>query len=99
MLYWILGLSLILVVGALAAPGTLFRSFALGFDMFCQSLLWNAPIGVTISSRAGLAARAGNCRMARFINFIMLSDTHCEDSIAGDLERAEEARKILTTIL
>ena len=49
----------LLILGAIAKGGTLLHSFAVAFDMFCQDLIWDAPIGVTISSRAGLAAQGG----------------------------------------
>ena len=86
----------LLILGAIAKGGTLLHSFAVAFDAFCQDLLWNDTLGVTISSRAGLAARRGRTWPARCINLLMLSRTHCEDAIATDTQRAEAALQLLT---
>ncbi len=88
-------LFVLLVAGAILPPGNILHSFAVAFDMFCQDLFWNAPIGVTISSRAGLAARRGKAWPARIVNAVMLSRTHCEDAIATDIQRAEAAVALL----
>jgi hypothetical protein len=84
----------LLVVGAVV-DGWL-HAFAVGFDMFVQDLIWDAPIGVTISSRAGLAARNGNPLGAKIINFIMFNKNHCEQAITADIQRAQEAIQLLT---
>lgn len=47
------------ILGALASAKTLIHTFALMVGMFWQGVIWNDPIGVTISARAGLAARNG----------------------------------------
>ena len=92
----LLVLLVLLVAGAILPAGNIIHSFAVAFDMFCQDLIWDAPIGVTISSRAGLAARRGVLWPQRIVNFIMLSRTHCQDAIATDIQRAEAALQLLT---
>lgn len=91
----LLVLLALLVLGAIAKGGTLLHSFAVAFDMFCQDLFWNAPIGVTISSRAGLAARRGTTWPARAIDLLMFNRNHCEQAIAADIQRAEAALALL----
>ena len=86
----------LLVMGAVAKAGTLLHSFAVAFDAFVQDLCWNDTLGVTISSRAGLAAHRGVLWPQRIVNFIMLSRTHCQDAIATDIQRAEAALQLLT---
>ena len=66
-------LSLAIIVGALAGPTTIFHTFAVAFDIALQSLGTNSPVGVTISSRAGLSARSGHVAWALIIGFAMLS--------------------------
>ena len=89
-------LILLLILGVVAKAGTLLHSFAVAFDVFCQDLFWNDTLGVTISSRAGLAAKKGKVWPARIINTVMLSKTHCEDAIATDMQRARCALALLT---
>ena len=86
----------LLVLGAIAKGGTLLHSFAVAFDAFCQDLLWNDTLGVTISSRAGLAARRGVLWPARAIDLLMFNRNHCEQAIAADIQRAQAALAILT---
>lgn len=86
-------LIILIVIGAIT-HGWL-HAFAVGFDLFIQDLVWNAPIGVTISSRAGLAARNGKPLGSKIVNFIMLNSNHCEEAITADIERAQTALKIL----
>lgn len=85
----------LLIAGAIAKAGTLLHSFAVAFDAFVQDLCWNDTLGVTISSRAGLAARNGKFWPARTINFIMLNKNHCELAIAADIQRAHAALSLL----
>ena len=92
-LFWLL---LFLIVGALAGSTTILHSFAVAFDMFIQDIFWNAPIGVTISSRAGLAARRGNPKFANLIGKLFFNPDHCENAIVADIARAKEAIKVLT---
>jgi hypothetical protein len=92
---WLCILIGALIVGTLAGPWTLMHSFALAFDVFCQCLFWNDALGVTISSRAGLAARRGIKWPATVVNTVMLSDTHCEDAIQGDIGRAKASLAVL----
>ena len=91
----IAGLILFLFFGAISSGGWL-HAFAVAFDMFIQALVWDSATGVTISSRAGLAARHGKHLGAKIVNFIMGSPTHCEDAIQADIERAHKALQILT---
>ena len=93
---WYYALFIALVVGALARGGTLFHTFALMFDMLWQGLIWNDPVGVTLYSRAGLAARKGNTLPARLIGVLFLNKNHCEEAIAADIERVHNAIDILT---
>jgi len=85
---------LFLVVGAVV--GGWLHAFAVGFDMFIQDLIWDAPIGITISSRAGLAARNGKHTGAKIVNFIMANPKHCQDAIVADIKRAQQALALLT---
>lgn len=87
-------LGLILVVGAVCRGWI--HAFAVGFDMFMQDLIWDAPIGITISSRAGMAARNGKHLGAKIINGIMCNSKHCQEAIAADIQRANNALIILT---
>jgi len=84
----------LLIIGAFV--GGWLHAMAIAVDIFFQSLIWDAPIGVTISSRAGLAARNGKPFGAKCINFIMFNKNHCEESIAEDIRRAQEALTFLT---
>ena len=84
----------LLVLGAIV--GGWLHAFAVGFDMFIQDLIWDAPIGITISSRAGLAARNGKPLGAKIVNMIMFNQNHCETAIAADTQRANEALVLLT---
>ncbi len=88
-------LFVLLIAGAILPPGNIVHSFAVAFDAFCQDLCWNDTLGVTISSRAGLAARRGVLWPQRFVNFIMRSPTHCQDAISADIQRAEAALALL----
>lgn len=93
---YIIVLVVLLIVGALCKPKTLVHTFALSFDMFVQCLGWNDPVSVTISSRAGLAARKGKTLGAKIICAMFFNKNHCEESITADIARANEALAILT---
>lgn len=93
---WTQALILCVALGAIARAGTLLHTFALAIDMLAQGVIWNAPIGVTISSRAGLAARNGRTLGARLINVLALNQHHCEQAIAADIVRAHAALDLLT---
>lgn len=84
----------LLIIGAIS--GGWLHAFAVGFDMFIQDLIWNSATGVTISSRAGLAARNGKPLGAKIVNKIMFNPNHCEEAIVADIARANEALRILT---
>ena len=88
-------LFVLLVAGAILPAWNILHSFAVAFDMFCQDLIWDAPIGVTISSRAGLAAQRGITWPARIVNAIMFNPHHCELAILADIQRAEAALALL----
>ena len=92
MIYVLLGLVLI---GAFCGPTTILHTLAVTFDVLMQGLFWNTPVPITISSRAGLAARKGNTRAAQCINFLACNASHCEEAIAADTLRANEALAIL----
>jgi hypothetical protein len=84
-----------LLIGALCGPKTVMHTFAVAFDMLVQGVGWNTPISVTISARAGLAARNGKPFGANVINTLFFNRQHCEDAIDADIARAEEALEIL----
>jgi len=86
-------LIITLVAGAIA--GGWLHAFAVAFDMFVQALIWDSATGVTISSRAGLAARNGKPLGAKIVNAIMLNRNHCEEAIQADIDRAHAALVIL----
>lgn len=92
---WLILLLVLLVAGAILPAGNILHSFAVAFDMFCQDLVWDAPIGVTISSRAGLAARRGVAWPSKVVNTIMFNPHHCELAILADIQRAEAALALL----
>lgn len=83
------------ILGALASAKTLLHTFALMVDMFWQGVIWNDPIGVTISARAGLAARNGRTLGARVICTLFCNPLHCEQAIAADIARAKAALCLL----
>jgi hypothetical protein len=85
----------LVLIGAFAGPTTILHTLAVTFDVLMQGLFWNAPVPITISSRAGLAARKGNTRAARVINFLAHNPNHCEEAIVADTLRANEALAIL----
>jgi hypothetical protein len=90
--YW---LFFLLLVGAVSGPRTLLHTFAVAFDMLVQGVGWNMPISVTLSARAGLAARNGKPLAAKIICFIFFNPNHCEEAIAADIQRANEALAVL----
>ena len=85
----------IAVFGIFCANGTFFHSVALGLDIFIQTIIWNDSASITISARAGLAARNGKPLGAKIVNFIMCNKNHCEDAIAWDTARAQKSLKVL----
>jgi hypothetical protein len=88
-----IALIILLIVGAIS--GGWVHAFAMGFDMFVQDLVWNDYLGVTISSRAGLAARNGKPLGAKIINALALNPRHCEEAIANDIARAKQVMELL----
>lgn len=84
-----------LILGAFSNPKTLLHTFAVAFDMLVQGLGWNTPISVTLSSRAGLAARKGNPLAAKIICTLFFNPSHCEEAIQADIARAQEALDVL----
>ncbi|MDE2344642.1 MAG: hypothetical protein KGL63_14850 [Betaproteobacteria bacterium] len=92
---WLGALVVLLIVGAISGPRTLLHSFAVAFDQFAQALIWDDPLGVTISSRCGLWQRRGILWPARIVNALMLSSTHCQRAIERDRARAEQAIRLL----
>jgi len=92
----ILFLIAFLVAGAIAGPCTLLHTFAVGFDLFTQQLGANNTLGITISSRAGLAARKGrNVWFSKLVNFLMRNPNHCELAIQADIQRAQNTLAVL----
>ena len=85
----------LIILGALCGPKTLLHTLAVAIDMLIQGLGWNDPVSVTISSRAGLAARNGNTIWAKIICTIFFNPNHCEEAIQSDIDRANEALTIL----
>lgn len=89
-------LTLLLIGGAIAKTGTLLHTMARAFDTFVQDTLFNDNLGITLSSRAGLAARKGKTRYATFINLLFFNKQHCEQAIANDIQLAQDTIKKLT---
>lgn len=89
-------LLVLLVAGILAKPRTLAHTFAVAVDILAQGVFYDAPIGVTISSRAALAARAGKPWLANIICWVFRDPAHCEDAIKADIERAQQALSLLS---
>lgn len=89
------GLFFLLLVGAVSGPKTLLHTFAVAFDMLIQGVGWNMPISVTLSARAGLAARNGKPLASRVICVLFFNPNHCEQAIAADIQRANEALAVL----
>lgn len=87
-------LCVLVVVGAILQYGILF-SLAVGIDAMLQDIIWDDTLGVTISSRCGLAQRAGVLWPSKVVNFIMRSPTHCQDAITYDIARAKAALLLL----
>lgn len=85
----------VVIVGAFCGTRTLAHAIAVAFDMFAQAAIWDAPIGVTISSRAGLAARSGAPRWANLICAMFRNPDHCEQAIKADIARARQALELL----
>lgn len=92
---WFHIVILLVAIGAVAHAGTILHTISLAIDMLVQGIIWNAPIGVTISSRAGLAARNGRKLGATIINLLALNQQHCEQAITGDIARARAALNLL----
>ena len=92
---WFHLLILLVAFGAIAKAETIIHTFALALGMLVQGVIWNASIGVTISSRAGLAARNGRKLGASIINVLALNQQHCEQAISGDIARARAALDLL----
>lgn len=94
-LSWVMFFILILVVGALAGPSTLLHNLALTIDVAAQSLGCNRVLCITISSRAGLAARRGRDIWSSFICLVFWNQQHCEDAIRADVERSLDSLQLL----
>ncbi len=92
---WFHLIIVFVAIGALSRAGTLMNTFALALDMLVAAFIWNDPVGVTISSRAGLAARNGRNLGASIINVLALNQQHCEQAISGDIARARAALDLL----
>ena len=88
--------TLLLIGGAMAKVGTLLHTMARAFDTFVQDTFWNDNLGITLSSRAGLAAKKGNTKYATFINLLAFNKQHCEQAIANDIQLAQDTIKKLT---
>ena len=89
-------LTLLLIGGALAKVGTLLHTMARAFDTFVQDTLFNDNLGITLSSRAGLAARKGNTKYATLINAMFINKMHCEQAIANDILLAQKTITLLS---
>jgi hypothetical protein len=86
-----MALSVASITGRLAEHNPITRVL-LYLDIFLCSLLLASP-DLTISSRCGLALRAGHpwplCGLGRALNW--LAPNHCENAIANDIRRARVA--------
>ena len=92
---WFFILLALVIIGAIAKRGSILHTFAFAVDQFCQDLIWNDELGITISARCGLWARRGFVWPSRIVNTVMMSRTHCEDSITWNIERCRAALKLL----
>lgn len=92
---WFFVILALVVIGAIAKRGSIFHTFAFAVDQFFQDLIWNDELGVTISARCGLLARRGIVWPSRIVNTVMMSRTHCEDSIGWNIQRCQDALKLL----
>lgn len=84
----------LLVGGAIAAQATILHTFAVAIDVFVENLGYNRVGCVTLSSRAGLAARQGDARWERLIE-LLFGHGHCEQAIAVDAARNIDSLKVL----
>ena len=75
--------TLLLIGGAMAKVGTLLHTMARAFDTFVQDTFWNDNLGITLSSRAGLAAKKGNTKYATFINLLAFNMAFSELTCAA----------------
>ena len=78
----------LLIIGAVAKPKTVLRSFAVGFDAMVQGVIWDDELPMTISARCGLLQRRGINWPAKVVNCIMRNKDHCEGAIEADIFRA-----------
>lgn len=84
------GVILALVaVGIFAGKSSFARFIALAFDMF-WNVLTGGKVGVTISSRAGVAASQGK-KWGLMLSWFLdkLEKDHCKLAICGDIDRAK----------
>ena len=101
-------LGFFIVWGAFSGPGTLFHNLSLAFDIFMQCFGWNKVLCITISSRAGLAARNGHPWWSYFVGAVMLAWwknpaptlkekllSHGEGAILADWQRTIASQKLL----
>jgi len=65
----------------------------LAVDVFLCSIIWRDP-NVTISAMVGLERRKSAPKW--WVRLVPLTRAHCEDAIAGDIERAYAALRILS---
>jgi hypothetical protein len=84
-----------LVLGAFANTGTLLHTFAVAFDALTEEIGWNSTAPLTISSRAGLAEKAGHPLWAKIIGTIFFRPTHCKEALKGDQLRCIDGLRIL----
>lgn len=89
-------LLFLVLVGAVSGPKTVMHTFAVAIDMLVQGIGWNTPVSVTISARAGIAARNGKPLGAKIICTLFFNKNHCEEAIDADIARANEVLAILT---
>lgn len=79
----------LVAIGIFAGKTTFARYVALAFDMF-WNVLSGGRVGVTISSRAGVAATQGK-KWGILLSWFLdkLEKDHCTLAIQGDIDRAK----------
>jgi hypothetical protein len=98
---YLLGLIVLLIVGAVSKEKTLTHRIAVALDILTLSVTWK-QYDVTISSWCGMEIRKGSAgnKFGRALGWCLnhLQANHCELAILADLERAQSAATYLTLV-
>lgn len=84
------------IVGIFSGGNTFTRYIALAFDIF-WNVLTGGHLGITISSRAGIAASEGR-KWGIWLSGLLskFDENHCQKAIQNDIDRAWEVIKELS---